>query len=133
MRNRILDYLKWMDEMLTRDDADWGRLMKRHLREIAFFQHERLVHEFVMILFALCTVMVFLVSVVHFSLSLLILFLALLVLLVPYIRHYFLLENGVQTMYYQYDALYRKINPEAAAPKFSDVPAYVKHYSPHSL
>ena len=31
------------------------------------------------------------------------------VLLVPYVKHYYLLENGVQKMYRQYDALLEQI------------------------
>jgi cell division protein FtsB len=33
----------------------------------------------------------------------------LLVLLIPYIRHYYILENEVQKMYVQYDKLLEKI------------------------
>jgi hypothetical protein len=37
------------------------------------------------------------------------LFVALLILLIPYIRHYYLLENGVQKMYKQYDEMLKRI------------------------
>ena len=40
---------------------------------------------------------------------LLVLFVALLVLLIPYIAHYYILENGVQKMYRQYDELIKKM------------------------
>ena len=39
------------------------------------------------------------------NMGLLLLALLLIVLLAPYIRHYYLLENGVQKMYVQYDKL----------------------------
>lgn len=128
MRERIITYLKWMDDCLEEDakDMDYSQLMKRHLQEIAFFQHERFIHLIVMCLFAIATVMVFLTAMLQFSISLIILFAALLVLLIPYIRHYFLLENGVQKMYYQYDALYQRLHPGAEAPVFDKRPGYVK-------
>ena len=81
-----------------------------------------------MCLFAIASVIVFLTAILHFTLSLFILFFALLILLIPYVRHYFLLENGVQTMYYQYDALYEKVYPDAASPKFDKKPGYIKEY-----
>lgn len=72
---------------------------------ISFFQHERLVHELVMILFALLTVggIFFLIVVSDFAVVALdVLFFA---LLVPYIKHYFGLENGVQRLYDLYERL----------------------------
>lgn len=128
MRERMITYLAWMDDILAQDNAneDYGQLLKRHLREISFFMHERLVHLLVLFLFAIATVIVFLVAVVDFQLSLLILFVALLVLLIPYIRHYFLLENGVQKMYYQYDIIYSRLYPDAKAPVFDKKPGYVR-------
>ena len=72
---------------------------------IGFFQHERLVHELVMILFALLTVggIFFLIVISDFAVVALdVLFFA---LLVPYIKHYFGLENGVQRLYDLYERL----------------------------
>lgn len=127
MRERILTYLKWMDDILKQQESvDYTEVMHRHEREIQFFQHERFIHLIVMCLFAIATVIVFLTNMVCFNISLVILFLALLVLLIPYIRHYFLLENGVQKMYYQYDELYKRIHPDASAPVFDKKPGYVK-------
>ena len=42
------------------------------------------------------------------SMPLLVLAIAILILLVPYIRHYYLLENEVQKMYKQYDQICEK-------------------------
>lgn len=128
MRQRILTYLAFVDQQLKKEDTDYAALLKRHEREIQFFQHERLIHLIVMGLFAIASVIVFLTAILHFTLSLFILFFALLILLIPYVRHYFLLENGVQTMYYQYDALYEKVYPDAASPKFDKKPGYIKEY-----
>lgn len=78
------------------------------LHEISFWQHERLIHLMVVMLFALITIAVLLVLVFYASLPLLLLFLLLMVLLVPYIRHYYLLENGVQTLYVIYEEITRR-------------------------
>ena len=128
MRQRILTYLAFVDQQFKKDDTACAALLTRHEREIQFFQHERLIHLIVMCLFAIASVIVFLTAILHFTLSLFILFFALLILLIPYVRHYFLLENGVQTMYYQYDALYEKVYPDAASPKFDKKPGYIKEY-----
>lgn len=47
-----------------------------------------------------------------FSFPLLILALLILVLLIPYIKHYYLLENEVQKMYVQYDRIVQKVYEE---------------------
>ena len=75
------------------------------LIQIGFFQHERLIHLIVTVLFALMTILVFLLAVTNFSLWTGVLLLLLLGLLVPYIKHYWLLENGTQKLYQYYDRL----------------------------
>ena len=74
-------------------------------KKISFFQHERLIHLIVTVLFALMTLMSVLGTILSGQLSLSLLVLVLLVLLVPYIRHYYILENGVQQLYAFYDRL----------------------------
>ncbi len=110
MRKKILEYQKKMDAFLEHppEDTDYAEEARRHLIQIQFFMHERLVHEIVMALFAVVTVMVFLVLVLYPKLILAGLLVVLLVLLVPYIMHYYVLENGVQYMYQQYDELERR-------------------------
>lgn len=87
----------------VRDEA--GRVMRDLLIQIGFFAHERLVHLIVTVTFAILTI----VAVVGFLISeqtgLIALIVLLLVLLVPYIRHYYILENGVQKLYTFYDEL----------------------------
>ena len=72
---------------------------------IGFFQHERLVHEFVMILFALLSVGGILFFVAAPSISIFCLDVLFFALLIPYIKHYYGLENGVQRLYEVYDKL----------------------------
>lgn len=107
MRKRMTDYMKQMDEVLSAEKAqtDYEKLRAEHLIQIQFFQHERLIHLIVTCLFAVMAIAVFLTLMFVFSVGLLVLFGALMILLIPYIRHYYFLENGVQRMYEQYDRL----------------------------
>ena len=75
------------------------------LVQIGFFQHERLIHLIVTVLFALMTVLVFILAVTNFAPWTGILLLLLLILLIPYIKHYWLLENGTQKLYEYYEKL----------------------------
>ena len=80
-------------------------LKKQALTQISFFQHERLVHLIVTMTFAILTVVTLMTICMTSFLPLAALELLLLVLLVPYIRHYYILENGTQTLYRYYDSL----------------------------
>lgn len=88
--------------------GDFERLMRLHLDKISFFQHERLVHLIVMALFAVLFITSFLAAIISKELSVLILSALFLVLLIPYIKHYYFLENSVQSLYRLYDKLYEK-------------------------
>lgn len=116
MKNRIITYMNYIDKLLAEDEADckqdYENLMKQHLVQIDFFMHERLVHLLVTLAFAIFGFMIFVVLVMNFQPGLLLLFAAILVLLVPYIMHYYLLENGVQKMYRQYDEMLRRATGE---------------------
>ena len=107
MADRIRQYLAYVNGLLEQEDADvdWEEEMKKHLVQIAFFAHERFIHLIVTVTFAILAVLVFLYTYGHFSIPLLLLFFMLMVLMVPYIKHYFLLENSVQDMYEQYDRM----------------------------
>ena len=111
MKKRILAYLSYVDEILKEDDRDWEREIRKHLDQIAFFSHERLVHLLVFMLVGICTVMSILAYVLSSQLMLLPLIVMLFVLLIPYCMHYYLLENSVQRMYQQYDEMQAKIQP----------------------
>ena len=106
MKKRMLAYLKMMDGILASGELkDPDALLSMHLQQIAFFQHERLIHLLVTLTFGVCALGMGLVLCLAFSPAALLLFALLLCLLIPYIFHYYLLENGVQKMYRQYDAL----------------------------
>ena len=109
MKKRILAYLAYMDSLLEQDNADWEKESKKHLVQIAFFAHERQVHLIVMALFAIAAIICILYLNFTGSIIILALTLAILILLVPYIMHYYLLENSVQRMYVQYDEIQNRI------------------------
>lgn len=107
MKNRILTYRRRIDKLLEEcpDDTDWAQVLEEHLVQITFFQHERLVHLLVTLAFALLTILSFGIFLVTTFLPVLALIVLLLVLLIPYIGHYYLLENETQRMYRQYDTI----------------------------
>lgn len=109
MKERITKYLKYMDDLLERiesgEEMDLQKILKNHMVQIGFFMHERLVHLIVTVLFAIGTFMTIFTYLIVNNIGLLLLALLLIVLLIPYIKHYYLLENGVQKMYKQYDKL----------------------------
>lgn len=114
MEQRILQYRKsideWLEKMERSEQVSQEILrdkMEEHLTQISFFQHERLIHLIVTVTFALLEMLAILLSVISDSLFALLLPVVILILLVPYIRHYYILENEVQRMYVQYDRMLR--------------------------
>jgi hypothetical protein len=97
------DYLKRHEAFVREQlatDADWDGLARFHRMQIEFMQHERLIHLLVLLFVGLFTLMTLLFLVLHpvlWVIALLALFVA---LLVPYVVHYFVLENGVQRWYH---------------------------------
>ena len=87
--------------------------LKEHLVQVGFFQHERLIHLIVTVTFALLEMLAIVLSVISDSLFTLLLPIVILILLIPYIRHYYILENEVQKMYGQYDRM-RRLQQKAA-------------------
>lgn len=107
MTKRIKYYLAKYEELLQRELSveEAKREIPGLLKQIDFFQHERLIHLIVTVLFALLTVITLFANLFLMQPLLLVLFLLFLILLIPYIAHYYLLENGVQKLYEYYDKL----------------------------
>lgn len=110
MKKYFLEYLNWLDGQMESPNTDFRRLMEIHREKTRYFQHERFVHLFVMILFALCTVAAFLVIVVAEAVILLPLAALFLALLIPYIAHYYFLENNTQKLYKYYDRIAERLD-----------------------
>ena len=107
MWQKLQDFIRYMEE---KTDAELDETQKQQLKEelqtkIGYFQHERIVHLLVMFMTAICTLLSLLGFVAFQSMGIAFLFVALMCLFVPYIVHYYHLENGVQKLYTFYDKL----------------------------
>ncbi|HRY52632.1 MAG TPA: hypothetical protein P5089_02140 [Candidatus Portnoybacteria bacterium] len=101
MKKYLKNHINFIEGILAKEGAafDWSSLRESHRIQIGFLQHERLIHLLVTLFFGV----VFFFS-VTFGLFLgylefLALSAILLVMLVFYVWHYFVLENGVQKLY----------------------------------
>ena len=107
MKERIIGYRKRIDALLAQpaEGTDWEAVLQEHLVQVSFFQHERLVHLIVTVTFAILTMLSLVAALMICNPALYALTLLFLVLLIPYIMHYYTLENEVQKMYVQYDRI----------------------------
>lgn len=110
MRNRITQYMAYIDEMLKADskETDWQEEIRKHLIQLEFYKHERFVHLIVMVLFAIMSFSCVISCVDNPMFEKALMFAATMCLTVPYIIHYYFLENSVQYMYVQYDRMMEK-------------------------
>ena len=113
MEKRILAYRKFMDEMIRQlqeapcSPEELEKRKKEHLTQVSYFQHERLVHLIVTVTFGILEMLALFLARLSPDPAVFLLVAVILVLLIPYIRHYYILENEVQKMYRQYDELCR--------------------------
>ena len=116
-KHRLKNTIAYYEELLSRKEEDNMLFiiaedeMERLLVQIGFFQHERLIHLIVTALFGLATVITVPAYLMTCQIALLILGCLFLILLVPYIIHYYHLENGVQQLYLYYNQLELIANP----------------------
>ena len=116
MGKRIKDYVAAMLELANEmaagnglSEQDKDKILREMLVQIGFFQHERMIHLIVTVLFAFLTIFTItsacFLNDVYYRMLFCSLSVLCLALLVPYIRHYYVLENGVQKLYEIYDAI----------------------------
>ena len=107
MEKRLKEWLNRMEQLNIEElcEEEYRKMAQELLVQIGFFQHERFVHLIVTITFALLTMMSVIGVLLLIQPGLLVLTILLLILLVPYVRHYYILENGVQKLYAYYDML----------------------------
>jgi hypothetical protein len=79
--------------------TDWAALLAYHRAQVAFLQHERLIHLAITLFFALFALMGIMLLIFLPSLSSALLAGLVLVLVGGYLVHYYKLENGVQRLY----------------------------------
>lgn len=119
MKKQIQDYVKAIKWILTEDKpgTDWKEVARGHLIKIQFYQHERLIHLIVTALFAIMEIICLATLLSTANLWSLLLMIMILVLLVPYIGHYYFLENSVQELYLIYDVILSRIDRKDADEK----------------
>lgn len=108
MKERILNYVKETDNIINSKEKISKERLEYHLTQINQFQHERLIHLIVTSFVGILAILFLLFGLLMENIGLLIAFIGLLCLFIPYILHYYLLENNVQKMYSQYDKLLKK-------------------------
>lgn len=103
MQERLKDHINKIDNILKEDKLkNKEEIINNHLKQIEFYQHERLLHLIVTVFVGTMSILFLLTGLLLESLPILLLFLLTFILFVPYIFHYYVLENGVQKMYDQY-------------------------------
>ncbi len=92
MKMKLHEYIKSLDEGKEKIDINY----------IIFFQHERLVHLIVTFFVGIAMVLFFIGFLITENILVFVLFILLLCLFIPYIFHYYYLENNVQKLYDYY-------------------------------
>lgn len=105
MGNRLKNYIKAMEERAAQTAPATKEELEEILVQIGFFQHERMIHLLVTLAFAVFAIFSMFFYLLTEQMMLLVLFFSFLVLLIPYIKHYYLLENGTQRLYELYDKI----------------------------
>lgn len=110
MEKRLKNYINFIREYLLQmhSSEEDNIILDDLLTQIGFFSHERLIHLLVTLSFAIFTVGSIITCLFVQSLALYILTLLFIILLIPYVRHYYILENGVQSLYKSYDELKKR-------------------------
>lgn len=114
MKQYITDYMRevnlYLDNELDKMTAsEIERYLAEFTQKISFFMHERLIHLIVTVLFALLEIMSILVLSIKPDIIVILLSVLFMVLLIPYVMHYYFLENSVQKMYKMRDKLIKKL------------------------
>ncbi|MBD5146407.1 MAG: hypothetical protein HDT21_10950 [Ruminococcus sp.] len=115
MKKYFSEYIAFITAALEQDGTDTDALASEMLIKIGFMQHERLIHFLVTILFALLMFMSLIAFFVSENIGMLAAAALMLALLIPYIAHYYFLENGVQKLYALYDKAREKCKNENTA------------------
>lgn len=109
MRKYLTEYLAALEAKLASgEEIDYAELEQSHLIMIQFMQHERLIHLLVTMLFALVFFLVMGIFLFGEYIGLVPLLALILGLLIPYVAHYYFLENSTQKMYKLYDEIHTR-------------------------
>lgn len=110
MRRRLKKYLEYLAgiDFEKLSGTELLRIKNDLLIQTGFFQHERLIHLIVTVFFALFTIIAIALTVFTGEMAAAVLSGIFFVLLVPYVAHYYFLENGVQKLYEYYDRILKE-------------------------
>lgn len=109
MQKKLKNHITKIDNLLKEDKIKHKEeLLEEQLTQISFFQHERFVHLLVTVFVGIIAILFFLFGILLEEIMILLLFIISLLLFIPYILHYYHLENGIQRMYEQYWELKEK-------------------------
>lgn len=104
MKKYLLTYKTTVLEFISSrlNDADVSEItvfLAELEKKIDYFQHERLIHLLVTLAFAILEIIAIVSLCTYYTLVSLVLSIMFLILLVPYVFHYYFLENNVQEFY----------------------------------
>lgn len=103
MQQKLKNHIKKTDALLKENKIkNKEEILEEQLTQISIFQHERFIHLLVTVFVGIIAVLFFLFGLLLENVMILLLFGITLLLFIPYILHYYHLENGVQRMYEQY-------------------------------
>lgn len=104
MTKQIQDYLDYMAEYFSTEHTAEENAAERELllKRISIYQHERLIHLLVTLAFGVFFLLALFMFLMVEGAGLLVLAVLFLILLIPYIKHYYFLENSVQKLYTYY-------------------------------
>ena len=104
MTKQIREYLDFLERFFAAEHSDDELLKVRAelLQRIAFYSHERLIHLIVTMSFAVFFLLGLLMCFITDNKGMIALTVLFFILLIPYIKHYYFLENSVQKMYLYY-------------------------------
>jgi uncharacterized membrane protein len=106
VKEYLYNYIKEIDNLINSNKKINDDVINNHLIKINFFQHERLIHLLVTMMVTIVFIIIFLFSIsTPFNIGFFLLDLILVILLGFYYFHYYFLENSVQHMYRQRDAM----------------------------
>lgn len=97
MKSNLKECIKELENL--KEIKDKEKLLKNLLIQIKFFQHERFVHLLVTVFVGISAILFLLGFIVLENIGFGILLFITLCLFIPYIFHYYTLENGIQKLY----------------------------------
>lgn len=101
MKKEISAYMDFVRLQIKEKNVT-NEFLEMLLTRIKFYQHERLIHLIVTMTFAIMTVISIFMLVTEGTAAAVLLSVLFLCLTVPYVMHYYFLENSVQALYKLY-------------------------------